>query len=150
VISVDGKKYRTIFPRVDIKVMQKVLVARGRIARGAPVGPDDVEVRRQALSASTLDTPLRSADELAGAEAVRELAPGTVLTSGMFRIPPIVKMGAVVSVTVVSGDITLIAEGEARSNGAMGQTIRVMNLESKKEFTARVVGPDRVEVKLED
>jgi flagella basal body P-ring formation protein FlgA len=32
----------------------------------------------------------------------------------------------------------------------MGQLIKVQNLQSKREFTARVAGPNRVEIKLED
>ncbi|MOA51381.1 flagellar basal body P-ring biosynthesis protein FlgA [compost metagenome] len=94
--------------------------------------------------------PLTSLDSLAGAEAVRDLAPGTVLTAQMFKIPPVIKQGAIVTVTLVTGDITLITSAQARSNGAVGQVIKVMNLDSKREFTARVIGPDRVEVKLED
>jgi flagella basal body P-ring formation protein FlgA len=32
----------------------------------------------------------------------------------------------------------------------VGQIIKVLNLDSKREFSARVTGPDKVEVKLED
>jgi flagella basal body P-ring formation protein FlgA len=59
-------------------------------------------------------------------------------------------MGQTVAVTLICGDLTMITSAEARSNGAMGQLIKVMNLDSKREFTARVVGPERVEVKLEE
>jgi flagella basal body P-ring formation protein FlgA len=149
-ILIDGKKFRTIFPRVAIKVYQKVLVAKALIPQGAQPMSTDVALDRVAVDSNVFGQPLTSLDALAGAQATRNIQAGTVLTQQMFKIPPVVKMGAVVAVTLLCGDLTLITSAEARSNGAVGQLIKVMNLDSKREFTARVVGPDRVEVKLEE
>jgi flagella basal body P-ring formation protein FlgA len=148
-IFVAGKKFRTIFPKVDIKVYQQVLIAQAPIARGEQPNAKDLELERKPV-ADTGTPPLTSLNTLAGAVAVRDIPAGTVLTAQMFKIPPVVKMGSVVTVTLIAGDITMITSAQARSNGAVGQIIKVMNLDSKREFTARVVGPDRVEVKLED
>jgi flagella basal body P-ring formation protein FlgA len=40
----------------------------------------------------------------------------------------------------------VIAEGEAQQDGRVGQTIRVVNRESKKVVTGRVSGPGVVDV----
>lgn len=149
-IFVAGKKFRTIFPKVDVKVYQNVLVAAAPITRGAQPDAREVEQERKAVGGVVGQPPLTSLSTLAGAVAVRDIPAGTVLTAQMFKIPPVVKMGAVVTVTLIQGDMTLITSAQARSNGSVGQVIKVMNLESKREFTARVIGPDRVEVKLEE
>lgn len=148
-IFVAGKKFRTIFPKVDIKVYQQVLITQAAIARGEQPNAKDLDLERKPVAGSGT-APLTSLNTLAGAVAVRDIPAGTVLTAQMFKIPPVVKMGSVVTVTLITGDITMITSAQARSNGAVGQIIKVMNLDSKREFTARVVGPDRVEVKLED
>lgn len=148
-ILVDGRKFRTIFPKVEIRVYQQVLVAQQTIARGSSLAPGDVATERKAVL-SGFAQPLTTLDGLAGAVATRDIPEGTPLSSQMFKIPPVVKMGKVVSVLLTVGDLTIITTGEARSNGTVGQVIRVLNPDSKREFTARVVGPDRVEIKLED
>lgn len=149
-ILIDGKKFRTIFPRVAIKVYQKVLVAKAPITSGTQPMSTDVSLDRVAVGGNSFGTPLTSLDALVGAQATRNIQAGTILTQQMFKIPPVIKMGQTVAVTLICGDLTMITSAEARSNGAVGQLIKVMNLDSKREFTARVVAPDRVEVKLEE
>lgn len=149
-IFVNGKKFRTIFPKVSVNVYQTVLVTSVAIARGSQPQAGDVTLERRAIGTTSAGQPLSNLKALAGAQAVRDLPVGTVLTAPMFRIPPVVKMGDVVTVMLVNGDLTMITSAQARTNGSVGQVIRVMNLDSKREFTARVVGPNRVEVKLED
>jgi flagella basal body P-ring formation protein FlgA len=44
--------------------------------------------------------------------------------------------------------MTLTAQGRASEDGAKGDTIRVLNMQSKKMIEGVVVGPDRVRVDL--
>lgn len=148
-IMVDGRKFRTIFPRLDIKVFQQVLVAKAPIGRGSMVNQADVGLERTS-TAGMAQAPLTRLEAVLGAEATREIRPGTVLTASMFRLPTIIKAGDMVNIIYTNGDLTIVYSGQARSAGAMGQLVRVMNMESKREFTARVTGPNRVEIKVED
>lgn len=147
-VLVDGKKVRTIFPRLDVNIFQTVLVSKGRIEHGTQPAENQVELKRQAINVLN-GQPLTSPDQLAGAEALRDIPAGTVLTSQLFKVSPIVKVGQVVTVELKSGGLTLVTTGEAKSAGAKGQVIKVLNLESKREFTARVVAPGRVEINQE-
>ncbi|MDB5096728.1 MAG: flagellar biosynthesis protein FlgA [Cyanobacteria bacterium RYN_339] len=148
-VSVNGRKFRTIFPRMEIKVFQQVAVAKNRITRGSVANGGDVTMQRTAVSGMN-QAPLTSIVTVLGAEATRDIPPGTILTAQMFRLPNVIKAGEMVSIVLTSGDLTIVSNGQARTAGAMGQLIKVINLQSKREFTARVVGPNRVEVKLED
>lgn len=148
-ILIDGRKFRTIFPRLDIKVLRSALVAKRAIARGQTPAPGDVELKKLPVAGNS-EAPLVKLDDVATAEAARDIPAGTALTAAMFKLPTLIKRGQVVDVQVVSGDLVILSRGEAHANGVQGQMIRVMNLESKREFNARVVGPDRVEVKLEE
>lgn len=148
-ISVNGQKYRTIFPRMDVRVFQTVLVSKTRIARGSFPSEREVGLARQALGPMT-QAPLTAIDQVIGSESTREIPPGTVLTAMMFRLPPLVKAGDEVSVVLISGGLTILTKGQARSPGAKGQLVKVVNLETKQEFVARVVGPGRVEIRMEE
>lgn len=148
-ISVNGQKYRTIFPRMDVKVYQTVLVAKTHIARGVYPSEREVGLARQALGPMT-QAPLTGIEQVIGAEATRDIQPGTVLSAMMFRIPPMVKAGDEVSVVLISGGLTLITKGQARSAGAKGQLVKVANPETKAEFVARVIGPNKVEIRMEE
>jgi flagella basal body P-ring formation protein FlgA len=146
---VDGRKFRTIFPRLDIKIFQQVLVAKAPIGRGTLINQADVALERTS-TAGMVQAPLTRIEAVLGAEATREIRPGTVLTASMFRLPNVIKAGDMVNIVYTNGDLTIVYQGQARTAGAIGQLVRVMNMESKREFTARVTGPNQVEIKVEE
>jgi flagella basal body P-ring formation protein FlgA len=57
-----------------------------------------------------------------------------------------VNKGENVTIIAQSGGLKVTALGQARESGALGQTISVMNLDSRKSISARVIGPGQVEV----
>jgi flagella basal body P-ring formation protein FlgA len=146
----DGKRYKTIFPRLEIMVLREVMVAVNGVARGAALSEGDVQLTKRALH-TLPGTPILGGPEvLKGAVAKRYVAKGTVLVEGAFDLPPLVRSGSMVSVKVVSGGLTIIASGQAVNDGALGQLVRVVNLDTRKDFAARVVGENRVEIHLEE
>lgn len=146
----DGKRFKTIFPRVDVVVLREVMVALNPVPRGQALAEGDVQVEKRALHAIPGTPILGGPEVLKGAVAKRHVSKGTVLVEGAFDLPPVVRSGSMVAVKVVSGGLTIIASGQAVSDGAMGQLIRVVNLDTRKDFVARVVGENRVEIQLEE
>ncbi|MDR0621173.1 MAG: flagellar basal body P-ring formation chaperone FlgA [Deltaproteobacteria bacterium] len=57
-----------------------------------------------------------------------------------------VKKGEVVTIVAQTGSLKITALGQARQDGALGQTISVLNQDSKKTISAKVIGPSLVEV----
>lgn len=148
-ILVNGVKYRTIFPKLEVAITQTVLVAKAALEHGKPVPPAAVEKKRQALVGALNGDPVTELSALAGAEPVRDVPAGTVLTTAMFKLSPAIKRGEPVSVTLSSGELTLIISATAASDAASGQLVKLVNPESQKEFTARATGPGRASVALE-
>ena len=146
----DGKRYKTIFPRVDVVVLREVMVALNAVPRGQALSEGDVQLSKRALHTIPGTPILGGPDVLKGAVAKRHVSKGTVLVEGAFDLPPVVRSGSMVAVKVVSGGLTIIASGQAVSDGAMGQLIRVLNLDTRKDFVARVVGENQVEIQLEE
>jgi flagella basal body P-ring formation protein FlgA len=148
-VLVNGQKFRTIFPRLNIQVMRSVLVSKRRIPRGGIPQTDDLEWVRKPLGHHA-QAPLTDLTQVVGNESTQDILPGTVLAARMFKIPTLVKMGEEVGVTVMSGGLTIVSRGQARSAGGIGQLVKVVNLDTKHEFMARVTGPGKVELRLED
>ncbi|MGE5708549.1 MAG: flagellar basal body P-ring formation chaperone FlgA [Bacteroidota bacterium] len=141
--------YRTIYPRIDVRVYGNALVASKTIKRGAEITAENAEVRRMSLK-DLPRQPLTSLDGVLRSHANRDIPAGMALTNGLIDLPSVVKSGSMVSVQIVSGDLTVIGSGVALSDGQIGQLIKVKNPASKREFSGRVLGEGLVEVRLED
>ncbi len=60
--------------------------------------------------------------------------------------PEIVSRNNTVTIVYQAPGVTLTLRGQAQDSGALGDTISVLNAESKRVVQAVVSGPDRVSV----
>jgi flagella basal body P-ring formation protein FlgA len=89
---------------------------------------------------------LRSLNDVIGREAALAIAPGQVLDPQYLRNPVVVQRGEVVDVIVRSGGIKIETKARAREAGGVGDIVQVDLLHNKQALTARVSGPQTVEV----
>ncbi|HBN09510.1 MAG TPA: flagella basal body P-ring formation protein FlgA [Cyanobacteria bacterium UBA8530] len=141
--------FRTIYPRLNIQVFSFALVSLSRVSRGEALDSGNVQIQRKRLQ-DLPSQPLTKLEGLSNARAKRDIPSGTVLTSGLIDLPSAIKSGSMVTVQVLSGDLTILSSGQALSDGQIGQLVRIRNPASKREFSGRVLGEGLVEVKLED
>jgi flagellar basal body P-ring formation protein FlgA len=59
---------------------------------------------------------------------------------------PLVKSGQMVTIVAENEVLKISVSGKARSQGAEGDTIRVQNLSSLKEISARIINATTVQV----
>jgi flagella basal body P-ring formation protein FlgA len=60
----------------------------------------------------------------------------------------LVRKGDVIEVAAVDGSLQVTLKAQALQDGGRGETVRVRNLDSKREFAALVVAPNRAEVRF--
>jgi flagella basal body P-ring formation protein FlgA len=89
---------------------------------------------------------LPTRDEIAGLKARRDIAPGEALTDAVLVVPPLVRSGEEVAVTVRIGAVQAQGMAVASGSGHLGDTIRVMQRSSRKLLNARISGPGAVEL----
>ena len=92
------------------------------------------------------DNALDRADQLVGLSPVRTVTPGRPLRADDLGAPIIVDKGALVTMSLVTERMKLVATGRAQESGALGDVIRVRNAHSKLVVEAIVTGPNRVSV----
>jgi flagella basal body P-ring formation protein FlgA len=121
----------TIYVPVTVEVEVAVLVLRRPLARRARVGVTDVEpqVRRLPGSAASFISDIAS---LQGHRLSRSLPIGTALTVDMLVPDVLVRRGQQVTLIAANGPIEIRAQGQALTDGAAAERVRVQNVTSRK------------------
>ncbi len=122
-----------------------VPVARQALARGTLLAPELLEEAWLPVSRLREDTVLLIED-LVGRELRRSLRAGQEIRRGQIRWPRLVRRGEVVTLVFDRPGLLLTALGRALEDGAEGEVIRLVNLDSERPLRGRVTGPRRVTI----
>jgi flagella basal body P-ring formation protein FlgA len=114
------------------------------VERGEVLKTSDLTmVRRPKAEGSVVLTDTNAALGLAARHALR---PDQPLAAADLMKPEIVARNDTVTIVYQVPGVTLTLRGQAKDAGAIGDTISVVNVESKRVMQAVVSGPDRVTV----
>jgi flagellar basal body P-ring formation protein FlgA len=84
--------------------------------------------------------------QAAGLAARRSLRAGQILRDSDLQRPELVARNEAVTITFEVPGILLTLRGQAQESGALGDSISVLNVQSKRPIQATVIGPGRVSV----
>lgn len=126
-----------------IETVDAVAVDR-TVARGEVLKPSDLTVLKRPKA--EVGTDLIDLNATAGLAARHELHPGQPLVAADVMKPQIVQRNDSVTIVYEVPGISLTLRGQAQDAGALGDTIAVINTESKRVVQAVVSGPDRVAI----
>jgi flagella basal body P-ring formation protein FlgA len=124
-----------------------VPVLRRMLGAGDVIRKDDVEMVRIREDRAGRDIVI-DPQRLVGMTPRSRLRAGEPIRDGEIRAPVIVARNSTVTIVLQTGNMTLTAQGRANEDGAKGDSIRVVNLQSKKTIEAVVTGNDLVTVQL--
>lgn len=132
---------------VTANIWREVYVAssalkRGQLVRDADLSRErrDMLALRDALTTVELDNPFLELGE--------NVPAGMALNSRSIRLRPIVHRGKIADAIVRDGPLSVSVKVEILEDGLPGQTIRVRNLKSKREFRGKVQNEETVYVTL--
>jgi flagella basal body P-ring formation protein FlgA len=123
----------------------EVAVLNRTLNRGDTVQSADVTVERRAKESAPADAQSEPAS-LVGRIARRNLATGTVVRVGDLGKPELVTRGESVTVVYEVPGMTLTLRARASESGTQGDTVSVVNLQSKKTLQGTVVAAGKVAV----
>ena len=122
---------------IELPVLARSIAAGERIAAAdlgwIRVAPDRVR-----------PSSLTEAGQLIGSEARRPLQRGRVLSERDLQPSRLVVRGRPVELVYTRPGLQLQALGVAQADGALGDVVRVVNLDSRQQLQGVVVGPDQV------
>jgi flagella basal body P-ring formation protein FlgA len=124
--------------------MEAAITTRA-LARGEIVKAGDVVIERRAKSEFTNEPPAPAA-EVVGLAARRAVRAGQPLRNADLTKPEIVHRGDVVTLHYEVPGIVISMRGKATEGGALGDTVSVLNEQSKRTIQGVVSSPGRVTV----
>lgn len=143
-VAVAGNQRRDIsgrlFPVTEVPVLKKSLRS------GDVIGFDDIQyidMRNSDISANLIV----SADSLVGQTPRRGISALKPVSLGEIVMPPAVKKGELVTMTLQSDIIQLTAQGRVLQTASVGDVVRVINTSSNQTIEAIVTGPRTVAVR---
>ena len=91
---------------------------------------------------------VRDADDLIGMSLSQGAIPGRPIQFGSVAPPLVVTRNDAVTMLLQHGSLSITARGRAMEDGAVGDRIRVANVDSSRVVDARVIGPGTVAVQI--
>jgi flagella basal body P-ring formation protein FlgA len=113
------------------------------VERGQVIKATDVTVLRRPKTDISAITDMNG---VVGFAARHQLQPNQPLAAADLMKPEIVQRNNSVTIVYQAPGVTLTLRGQAQEAGALGDTISVLNVDSKRVVQAVVSGPDRVSV----
>lgn len=128
-----------------VRVIEKVVAPARNLRRGDVVGPEDLQIVERDRTRLPPDA-LRDPAEIVGLRLKRSVRENTVLRISHVERVPIVERGDRVAIVLETGPLQIRSIGKAQEPGAVGDWIRVVNLDSRRELSGRVDREGRVHV----
>jgi flagella basal body P-ring formation protein FlgA len=134
-VSINGRAY----PVVQVAMLARI-VRPGEVIRDS-----DLEITEIAADRVGRDV-LIDQSEIVGRTPRRQLSPSAPLRRADLQAPILVAKGSIVDLVVQTPNMMLIAKARAAEDGALGDSIRVVNTRSEKTVMGVVDGLNRVVV----
>jgi len=128
-----------------ISVKRHVPILAHRMEGGTTIGASDldwIEVPEERVTADVVT----ESNQLVGRELRRDTAEGDLLRSHDVMPPRLVQRGSLVTMRIETPYITITAQGKAQQDGAVGETVRVLNTQSNRIVEGTVTAPGTVEI----
>ena len=125
--------------------MAQIPVPKRLISAGDIIAADDLEwqpVHLTRLSGNSLT----DAEQLVGRMAKRPLKAGQILRQSDVAMSPVIHKNDLIRLVVQTGQMTLSVQGKALQDAALGQTVRVVNVNSNRQLSGTVIDAGTVAV----
>ncbi len=130
-VSCPGVRPWRLFVPVRVSVQKPVVVATVPVERGKVLAAGDVILAQRAVSSAPAGY-LGSVEAAVGQVLRRNVPAGAVLSPGLLNAPVLIERGRHVTLEARSGGIVVQMAGIAKADGALGETIPVQKLSSRK------------------
>ena len=144
-ISSDGELVADWLVPLQAQLWQDVWVANTRLERGQALD-------RSLLASQKFDTlrerqpPISAQVDPSSLELTNSITAGRPLTRHDVSIRPIIRKGQIVEVSAQQGLLSITMKALALENGAVGDLIKLRNLESRREINGQIINENKVRI----
>ena len=145
--DVNGKFYKRVWATATVEVLAEVVITKKPVGRHKPITEDDIELLKMDM-AKLPSGVITDPEAVLGKRTRRAIGAKTVLRADLVEFPPLVKRGDVVVIVVETSGLKITTLGQVKKKGRLGESIPVMNYDSKKILYARVLDSSTVKVEF--
>jgi flagella basal body P-ring formation protein FlgA len=132
---------------VNARIWREIWVARSALLRGQGLQGADIGLERRDVL-TFKDGLATLPEDLSSYDVAENLAGGTILTARSLKQRPIIRRGKTIDALVQEGALQIVVKVEALEDGLPGQSVRVRNVKSRREFRGKVQDEQTVAVAL--
>lgn len=121
----------TIYEKTQVPVLKRLVSA------GETIQADDIDWTSSRLDQLATNT-VTDSQQMVGRIAKRPLRPGQTLRLSDLINEPTVHKNSLITIAVQTADMSLTVRGKALDDGAVGQSIRVVNVNTNKQLVGVV------------
>lgn len=142
-----GSNPWSIFVPAQVHIYRQVLLASRPLKRASILSAADLKLTERDIGSLNRGY-LTSIEQATGKKLARQLLMDQVLVPAYLKQAEVISKGDHVVITARSGGISVRMNGEALSNGGLGEQILIRNLASGRTIRVRVTGPGQVEAAM--
>lgn len=128
-------------PVAGSKLVETLTYSRS-LAAGEIIQPEDVAWTKVQSHLVPADAP-RDAEAVIGKAAKRPIREGAAVAAHDLANPRVIRKGDLVQVAYLADGVNLVMQGTAQSDGYAGETVQILNTQSKKTIEAIAVAPGK-------
>jgi flagella basal body P-ring formation protein FlgA len=132
---------------LQAKIWREVPVAHSRLDRGQLLREADLTLERRDLLTSR-DILLKIPEGNDSLELTEPVAVGMPVPSRAARPRPLIKRGQVVDAVYEEGSLRISLKVQSLEDGALGQTVRVINPKTRRELSGKVQNEESISIIL--
>ncbi|MEI8294239.1 MAG: flagellar basal body P-ring formation chaperone FlgA [bacterium] len=146
-IEADGKQVGSWQESFRASLWRPVWVASRRLDRGAALDSSSCALKTLDTLAENLSYVAADTD-LSNYEMAQGVGQDRPLTSRDLTLRPLVRKNQLVDVIVSEGALNITMKGLALGTAGAGEMVSIRNPDSRKDFQAKVIGANTVQVKF--
>lgn len=137
-------QYRAI---ANYEILLTVYVSQRNLKRGDVITQEDIiEIKKPASRVPS--GAILNREELIGRVIKRSICQGLILKEDHIHRGIPVKKGSIVNIFINVGKVTIMTEGVLKSDGTLGEIVKVQCLQTGKEIAGELIDKNKVRVLL--
>jgi flagella basal body P-ring formation protein FlgA len=143
-VRVNGVVQKNLPLRLVVDAKTEMVVANRQLLTGTVLTEADISLQqREVAQAGGLH--VRAIDDVIGMKLRSMVRSGAPLKSNQLEKVPVIRNGQLVTIVAESAGYRMTVTGRAKGSGGVGDVIKVENLDSRKQFPARIIDSSTVE-----
>lgn len=143
-VRVNGVVEKNLPLRLIVDAKTEMVVANRQLLAGTLLTEGDLSLQQREV-AQAAGLHVRAIEDVVGMKLRSMVRSGAPIKSNQLEKVPVIRSGQLVTIVAENDGFRITVTGRAKSAGGVGDVIKVENLDSRKQFPARIVDSATVE-----